>query len=202
MGLFKSKEERKLERDMEIRKGINELKRNVRGLEKHEKDYIKKAKRAKQIGALDQLAFIKRSIKQTAAQRRALERQLLAIETAAQRKNQMEAHGQFAKSLAAISKSISEVFGDVNMVETQKNFERSMAKAETFEQQVELFLDASSETMFNEQAYSEDLVTDDEIDKLIEDEVAHDEAKHVDAEIDKGLGDIEKELGRKSERVD
>ena len=45
MGLFKSKEERKLERDMEIRKGINELKRNVRGLEKHEKDYLKKAKR-------------------------------------------------------------------------------------------------------------------------------------------------------------
>ena len=35
MGLFKSKEERKLERDMEIRKGIQEMKRNVRGLEKH-----------------------------------------------------------------------------------------------------------------------------------------------------------------------
>ena len=194
MGLFKSKEERKLERDMEIRKGINELKRNVRSLEKHEKDYIKKAKRAKQIGATDQLTFIKRTIKQTAAQKRALERQLLAIETAAQRKNQMEAHGQFAKSLAAVSKSIAEVFGDVNMAETQKNFEKAMSKAETFEQQVELFLDASSDTMFNEQAYSEDLVSDDEIDKLIDSEIAHDESKAVDSEIDKGLDEIEQEL--------
>ena len=42
MGLFKSKAERKLERDMQIRKGINECKRTIRGLEKHEKDYLKK----------------------------------------------------------------------------------------------------------------------------------------------------------------
>ncbi len=197
MGLFKSKEERKLERDMEIRKGINELKRNVRGLERHEKDYLKKARRAKQIGAADQLEFIKKTIKQTAAHRRALERQLLAIETAAQRKNQMEAHGQFAKSLAAVSKSISEVFGEVNFVDMQKNFEKAMAQAETFEQQADLFLEASQETMFTESAHSEDLVSDDEIDKLIESEVAHEESKALDVEIDKGLGEIEKELRQK-----
>ena len=197
MGLFKSKEERKLERDMEIRKGISEFKRNIKSLEKHEKDYIKKAKRAKQIGAMDQLEFIKKTIKQNAAQRRGLERQLLAIETAAQRKSQMEAHGQFAKSLAAISKSIAEVFGDVDWTQTQKNFEKAMSQAEHFEQQVDVFLEASSETMFNETAYSDDLVSDDEIDKLIDDEVAHDESKAVDAEIDKGLGEIEKELRQK-----
>jgi hypothetical protein len=197
MGLFKSKEERKLERDMEIRKGISELKRNVRGLERHETDYIKKAKRAKQLGAQDQLDFIKKTIKQTAAHRRALERQLLAIETAAQRKNQMEAHGQFARSLAAVSRSIAEVFGDVNFAETQKNFEKAMAQAETFEQQVDVFLEASQETMFNEQAYSEDLVSDAEIDKLIETEVVHEESKAVDTEIEKGLGEIEKELRQK-----
>lgn len=197
MGLFKSKEERKIERDMEIRKGISEFKRNIRSLEKHEKDYIKKAKRAKQIGAQDQLDFIKKTIKQTAGQRRGLERQLLAIETAAQRKNQMEAHGQFAKSLAAISKSIAEVFGDVDWTETQKNFEKAMARAESFEQQVDVFLEASSESMFNEQAYSEDLVTDDEIDQLIDGEVARDEAKAVDGDIERGLGEIEKELGQK-----
>jgi hypothetical protein len=197
MGLFKSKEERKLERDMEIRKGINEFKRNIRSLEKHERDYLKKAKRAKQIGAHDQLEFIKKTIKQTAAQRRGLERQLLAIETAAQRKNQMEAHGQFAKSLAAISKSIAEVFGDVDWTETQKNFEKAMARAESFEQQVDVFLEASSETMFNEGAYSEDLVSDEEIDRLIDAEVARDESKAVDGEIERGLGEIEKELGQK-----
>jgi hypothetical protein len=197
MGLFKSREERKLERDMEIRKGINEFRRTIRQLEKHEKDYIKKAKRARQIGAGDQLEFIKKTIKQTAAQRRALERQLLAVETAAQRKSQMEVHGAFARSLAAISKSIAEVFGEIDWIETQKNFEKAMQKAETFEQQVDVFLEATSETMFNERAYSEDLISDDEIDRLIDAEVAHEESKAVDAEIEKGLGEIEKELGQK-----
>jgi len=177
MGLFKSREERKMERDMEIRKGISEFKRTIRSLEKHERDYIKKAKRARQIGAQDQLDF--------------------AIETAAQRKSQMEVHGQFARSLAAISKSIAEVFGEVDWTETQKNFEKAMAKAETFEQQVDIFLEASNETMFNEQAYSEDLVSDDEIDRLIDSEVAHDESKAVDQEIERGLGEIEKELRQK-----
>ncbi len=197
MGLFKSKEERKIERDMEIRRGINEFKRNLRSLERHEKEYLKKAKRAKQIGAPDQLEFIKRTLKQTASQRRLLERQLLAIETAAQRKDQAEMQGQFYRSLAAISRSIGEVMRDVNPAEAQKNFEKAMAQAETVEQQAQLFLEMSSETMFTEAAASEDLVKDEEIDRLIEAEVAHDESKLVDKEIEAGLGEIEKELGEK-----
>ena len=47
MGWFKSKEERGIERDIEVRKGINSIKRNIKQLRKHEKSYIEKAKRAK-----------------------------------------------------------------------------------------------------------------------------------------------------------
>lgn len=196
MGLFKSKAERKLERDMEIRRGINECKRTIRSLEKHEKDYLKKAKRAAKMGAKDQLAFIKSTLKQTAVQRRHLERQLLAIETAAQRKNQMEMQGQFARSLVAISKSIGEVFQDINWAETQKNFERAMMQADTFEQQADIFLEASQETMFSESTYSEELVTDAEIDGMVDRAISAD----IDKEIERGLGSIERELGAKDER--
>ncbi|RME76283.1 MAG: hypothetical protein D6776_01520 [Planctomycetota bacterium] len=194
MGLFKSKAERKLERDMEIRKGINACKRSIRELQRHERDYIKKARRAKEIGAEDQLRFLKKTIRQTAAQRRALERQLLAIETAAQRKNQMEMQGQFARSLATISKSIAEVFNDVNWVEVQKNFEKAMLQAETFEEQAELFLEASQQTMFTDKAYDEELVSDDEIDRMIEDQAAKEELRELDRKIEAGLGEIEREL--------
>lgn len=195
MGLFKSKAERKLERDMEIRRGVNECRRSIRGLERHEKDYLKKARRAKELGARDQLSFIKKTLKQTYVQRRQLERQLLAIETAAQRKNQMEMQGQFAKSLSAISRSIAEVFGDVDWVATQKNFERAMLQAETFEQQADIFMEASQETMFTEGAHSEELVTDEEIDQLIENAGTREEAREIDQQIAKGLGEIERELG-------
>lgn len=199
MGLFKSKEERKLERDMEIRKGINQCRRNIRQLEKHEKDYIKKAKRAKQMGADDQLAFIKKTLKQTAAQRRLLERQLLAIEVATQRKDQMEMQGQFARSLASIATAISTVFTDVNWAEVNHNFDKAMMQAQTFEEQAEVFLEASQETMFSEAAHSDELVSDDEIDALIEDEVVRDEERAMDQEIESGLGEIERELQKEKE---
>ena len=47
MGMFKSKEEKRIERDIECRKGVNSLKRNIRDLAKHEFSYIQKAKKAR-----------------------------------------------------------------------------------------------------------------------------------------------------------
>ena len=86
MGMFKSKEEKRIERDIEVRKGVNSLKRNIRDLAKHEVSYILKAKKAKKIGDQSQYDFLKRQLKKTAAQKRMRERQLLSIETAVQRR--------------------------------------------------------------------------------------------------------------------
>ena len=47
--MFKSKEEKRIERDIEVRKGVNSLKRNIRDLAKHELSYIFKAKKARKI---------------------------------------------------------------------------------------------------------------------------------------------------------
>ena len=59
MGLFKSKDERRIERDLEIRKGLAGIKRNIKQLEKHEREYLKKAQRAKRINSSEQLGFLK-----------------------------------------------------------------------------------------------------------------------------------------------
>ena len=88
MGLFKSRDERRIEREIEVRRGINLIRRNIRDLTRSEQDYIKKAQRSLQMGSQEQLKFLKQTIKRTAAQRRAMERQLLNIETAMQIKNQ------------------------------------------------------------------------------------------------------------------
>lgn len=196
MGLFKSKEQRRIDRDIEIRKGISQVKRHVRGLEKNERDYLKKARRAKQLGSDQQLSFIKATLKKTAAQKRLMERQLLNIETALQIKNQAEAHGQFAKSINAISAAIAEMFGSTDLAKTQADFERAMAQAHSMEERMEIFLDLANESMLGEAASTEELVTDEEIDALIEAEVAQTEGKGIDKAISKGLKEIEKELGK------
>ena len=103
MGIFKSREEKKIERTIEVRKGVNSLKRNIRDLAKHETSYVTMAKKAKKIGDNDQYKFLKRQLKKTAAQRRLRERQLLSIETAVQIKNQAESDADFARSMGAVA---------------------------------------------------------------------------------------------------
>jgi hypothetical protein len=197
MGMFKSKEEKRIERDIEVRKGVNSLKRNIRDLAKHEFSYIQKAKKARKIGDQSQYDFLKRQLKKTAAQRRMRERQLLSIETAVQIKNQAESDADFAKSMGAVAKAVSDVYGSVDFAKTQKNFEKAMMQAETLQQQMEIFLEMTQEHVMSGEVEGEDqVVSDAEIDKMLDEEVVHEEGGSVDKDIEKGLKDIQDELDR------
>ena len=198
MGMFKSKEEKRIERDIEVRKGVNSLKRNIRDLAKHESSYILKAKKAKKIGDQSQYDFLKRQLKKTAGQRRMRERQLLSIETAVQIKNQAESDADFAKSMGAVAKAVSEVYGSVDFAKTQKNFEKAMMQADTLQQQMEIFLEMTQEHVMSGEVEGEDqVVSDAEIDKMLDEEVQHEESSgSLDKDIEKGLKDIQDELDR------
>ncbi|HUR38628.1 MAG TPA: hypothetical protein VM222_04015 [Planctomycetota bacterium] len=197
MGMFKSKEEKRIERDIEVRKGVNSLKRNIRDLAKHEFSYIAKAKKAKKIGDNSQYDFLKRQLKKTAGQRRMRERQLLSIETAVQIKNQAESDADFAKSMGAVAKAVSEVYGSVDFAKTQKNFEKAMMQADTLQQQMEIFLEMTQEHVMSGEVEGEDqVVSDAEIDKMLDEEVVREEGGSVDKDIEKGLKDIQDELDR------
>ena len=50
MGLFKSKEERRLERDMRIRQGIRRIEKSIAEQNKFTDEFVKNARQAKQIG--------------------------------------------------------------------------------------------------------------------------------------------------------
>lgn len=197
MGLFKSREERKIERDIEIRKGINSLKRNIKDLSRHQASYVEKAKRALKIGDKEQLAFLKRMLKKTAAQKRMREKQLLSIETAVQIKSQAESDADFARSMGSVAKSVSEVYGSVDFVKTQKNFEKAMMQAETLQQQMDVFLQMTSESVMSGEVEGEDeVISDGEIDRMLGEEVVREESTPVEDEIEKGLKQIQDELDR------
>lgn len=199
MGLFKSRDERRIERNIEIRKGVNALRRNIVDLGKHERSYVDKAKRAKKIGDKQQYDFLRRQLKKTAAQKRMRERQLLSIETAVQIKDQAESDADFAKSMGAVAKSIAEVYGSVDFVKTQKNFEKAMYQAETLQQQMEVFLEMTQEHVMSGEVEGEnEIISDKEIDRMLEEEVVHEESGGVDSEIEKGLKHIQDELDKEN----
>lgn len=168
MGIFKSKEERRIARDMEIKKGMQRMKRQIKELSTSEEEWLEKARRASRMAANDQLSFIRKSLKATTAQRRMLERQLLTIEAAYQMKNQAESFSVFAESMGVVSKSINEVYKTTDLEATQRNFEHAMMQADTMSQRMDLFLDMTKDSLFEQDsATGEALVTDDEIDQMI-----------------------------------
>ena len=82
MGLFKSKEEKRLERDMVARRALANFKRQIVQQDKHEKDYVRKAIRAKQLGDQRMLETLKAQIRRTHLMKYRFERSMLVLETA------------------------------------------------------------------------------------------------------------------------
>ena len=124
MGLFKSKEERRIEREMRIRQGMRSIERSIRQQEKFSEDFIKNAQHARKIGDNQQYLFIRNALKKTAAVKRMLERQLLSIKNAMLIHQQAMASKEFAESMNVMAGEISRVFGEMDLTKTQAQWEK------------------------------------------------------------------------------
>src|SRR5271168_5119204 len=154
MGLFKSKEERRIEREMKIKSGIRSIEKSIRDQEKFAADFIKNAQHARKIGDENQYQFIRGALKKTAAVRKMLERQLLAIKNAMLIQQQAQASQQFAESMSLMAREIGRVFGELDLSQTQAQWERAVAQAGSMEERMELFLDSMEQSAISGGAVS------------------------------------------------
>src|ERR1700689_1691930 len=146
MGLFKSKEERRVERDMKIKSGIRSIEKSVREQEKFTEDFIKNAQHARKIGDEGQYQFIRSALKKTATVKKMLERQLLSIRNAMLIQQQAQASQQFAESMALMAREIGLVFGELDLTKTQADWERAVSQAGSIEERMDIFLDAMEQS--------------------------------------------------------
>src|SRR4051794_7760677 len=123
MGLFKSKDERRVEREMKIRQGVRAIEKSIRQQEKFSEDFIKNAQHARKIGDEQQYQFIRGALKKTAAVKKMLERQLLAIKNAMLIQQQAMASQQFAESMNLMATEIGRVFGELDLTKSQAQWE-------------------------------------------------------------------------------
>src|SRR5437764_8781299 len=140
MGLFKSKDERRIEREMKVKAGMRAIERSIRQQEKFAEDFIKNARHAKQIGDNGQYLFIRSALKKTAVVKKMLERQLLAIKNAMLISQQAQASQQFAESMSLMATEIGRVFGELDLTKSQADWERAAAQAGSIEERREIFL--------------------------------------------------------------
>ena len=197
MGLFKSKDERRVEREMKIRQGLRSIEKSIRQQEKFAEDFIKNAQHAKKIGDNNQYLFIRGALKKTAAVKKMLERQLLAIKNAMLIQQQAQASAQFAESMNVMAQEIGRVFGETDLVKTQTEWERAVAQASTMEERMELFLDSMEQSAIAGSGAitaKEELVSDEEIDRMIQADVLAAEKQEL-GKLDELESEIAKELG-------
>ena len=182
MALFKSSEERRIERDMKIRQGIRRIEKAVREQSKFQDEFLKNGRQAKKIGDDGQYRFIRNSIKKTVAVRRLLERQLLSVKNALLIKRQAEASADFASAMGIMATEIGRLFGETDLVKVQADWEKAMVQSQTMEERMNMFLDTIEDVAAQDiELSSEPSVSDEEIDRLVEAE----EAAEHDKELDK-----------------
>ena len=183
MALFKSAEERRIERDIKIRQGVRRIEKSIREQAKFQDEFIRNAQQAKKIGDQSQYTFIRNSLKKTATIRKMLERQLLSVKNALLIKRQAEASADFAQSMGLMATEIGKLFGETDLVKTQADWEKAMVQSQTMEERMNMFLDTVEDVAAQdvEMSAASEVVSDAEIDRLIE---AETEAEHQQ-ELDK-----------------
>ncbi len=186
MGLFKSAEERRIERDIKIRQGIRRIEKSIREQGKFQDEFIKNAQHARKIGDNQQYTFIRNSLKKTASIRKMLERQLLSVKNALLIKRQAEASADFAQAMGMMASEIGKLFGETDLVQTQADWEKAMVQSQTMEERMDMFLDTIEDVAASDMDSSKasEAVSDEEIDRLID---AETEAEH-NRELDKLAG--------------
>lgn len=178
MGLFKSKEERRLERDIKIRQGIRRIEKAIAEQNKFTDEFVKNARQAKQIGDTSSYNFIRSSLKKTATIRKMLERQLLAVKNALLIKRQAEATADFAGAMSMMAREVAQLYGETDLSKTQLQWERALAQSTTMEERMSLFLDAVEQgAAADVSASPAEAISDDEIDRMIAAEEAVEQAR-------------------------
>lgn len=168
MGLFKSSEERRLERDIKIRQGIRRIEKAIAEQAKFSDEFVKNARQARQIGDNAQYQFIRNSLKKTATIKKMLERQLLAVKNALLIKRQAEATADFAGAMSMMAREVSQLYGQADLLKTQTEWEKAMLRSQTMEERMGMFLDSiESAAQMDIAAAPAEAITDDEIDRMI-----------------------------------
>ena len=196
MGLFKSKDERRIEREMKIRQGLRSIEKSIRQQEKFSDDFIKNAQHAKKIGDEQQYQFIRGALKKTATVKKMLERQMLAIKNAMLINQQALASREFAESMNLMAQEIGKTFGEMDLTKTQSQWEKAVAQAVSMEERMELFMDSMEQGAIASanSPTSGSLVSDDEIDRMIQADVLASEKAEL-GKLDALESEIAKELG-------
>ncbi len=195
MGLFKSKQDKEIEKKMLIKKTMNSMQKHISKLEEQKKVYIEAAKSAKQKGLTAQVNLAISGLKMTMAQQKKAQEMMLNFEITSQMKDMTMMTSEFLKGMSTLSKEMTKLTDNKDFAKVQKQFEVAMSSVDKRSMEMEVFLDMSS-SEFASQSVDPSGIKDEEIMALIDD-VASDDELATETNIDDELKSLREKMSSK-----
>lgn len=193
MGLFKSKQEKEIEKKMLVRRTINTMNKQINRLEEQKQVFIDAAKRAKEKDLDAQFKLALSGYKMTVQQQRRAQEMLLNFEITAQMKDVTMMTSDFLRGMSEISKDMSKLADAKEFAKIQTQFEEAMAAVETQTDQMDNFMEMSQETFYNAGKDKKGAgMTDEEFEKFIEEQASLDNLSSES--IDKEMEELKKKI--------
>lgn len=191
MALFKSKQEKEIEKKMLIKRTINTMNKQINTLEEQKKVFVEKAKTAKKNGLDAQYNLALTGYKMTLLQQKRAQEMLLNFEITSQMKDMTMMTKEFLGGMSVLSKEMARLADEKEFIKVQKQFELAMGNAERQAEQMDMFMETSQDTFKSAQG-STDSIDDKEIKEMIDRQAGLDE--FGDDAIDKELEELQKKM--------
>ena len=187
MGLFKSKQQKEIEKKMLIKRTINTMNKQINKLEDQKRVFIEAAKRAKQRDLDAQFNLALSGYKMTVQQQKRAQEMLLNFEITSQMRDVTMMTTEFLRGMSDISKEMSKLADAKEFAKIQTQFEEAMAAVETQTDQMDNFMEMSQETFYNQGIdKTGKQMSDDELEKFIMEQASQDElsSENLDKEME------------------
>ncbi len=192
MGLFKSKQQKELEKKMLIKRTINTMNKQINRLEDQKQVFIEAAKKAKEKDLEAQYNLALSGYKMTVQQQRRAQEMLLNFEITAQMKDVTMMTSDFLRGMSEISKEMTKLADAKEFAKIQAQFEQAMVAVETQTDQMDNFMEMSQETFYNAGRDKSGKMTDAEFEKFIEEQAGLDTLS--DDKINSEIEELKKKI--------
>lgn len=193
MGLFKTKQQKEIQKKMLVKRTVNSMNKQIARLEEQKKVFIDAAKRAKEKNLDAQFNLALSGYRMTVQQQKRAQEMLLNFEITAQMRDVTMMTTEFLRGMSVISKEMSKLADAKEFEKIQAQFEEAIAAVETQTEQIDSFMEISQESFATAgKAKDGQNITADDFEKYILEASSKNEASNQD--IDKEIEALKKKI--------
>lgn len=193
MGLFRTKQQKEIQKKMLVKRTVNSMNKQIARLEEQKKVFIDAAKRAKEKNLDAQFNLALSGYRMTVQQQKRAQEMLLNFEITAQMRDVTMMTTEFLKGMSVISKEMSKLADAKEFEKIQAQFEEAITAVETQTEQIDSFMEISQESFASAgKAKDGKDINADDFEKFIIEASSSEQASNED--IDKEIEELKKKI--------